>query len=155
MLCIIDLHRPFHFLHIIVFCVVEMWFVYFTLSETLSEVKFNIFCKTEFFSLPLKLTKQLYVISEIFRGIFLWCQEQFVCTELNLEDVCDLFAVLIKQNVLFLSVAVKLFIQFNAQHEKNVPKTALSELFGGNAVKTYHGHDVLFIWGTFSRLKLD
>jgi hypothetical protein len=63
--------------------------------------------------------------------------------------------VLVKQNILLLTIAVKLFIHFNAQHEENVPETALSEFFGRNTVKTYHSLDVIFVGGSFSGLKLN
>ena len=72
-----------------------------------------------------------------------------------MENLCDLLAVLVKQNVLLLSVAVKFFIDLNAKHEKNVSKTALPELFGRDTVKTYHGLYVILVGGSFSGLKLN
>lgn len=72
-----------------------------------------------------------------------------------MENFCDLLTVLVKQNVLLLTVAVKFFVHLNAQHEKNVPKTALPEFFGWNTIETYHGLDVILVGGSFSGFKLN
>jgi hypothetical protein len=52
-----------------------MRLIYFTLSQSLPKIKFDILSKTKFFSLPIKLIKQFNVIREIFSRIFLWSQK--------------------------------------------------------------------------------
>lgn len=68
---VIEFGESFEFFHFIVFCVVEMRLIYFTLSQSLPKIKFDILSKTKFFSLSIKLIKQFNVIREIFRRIFL------------------------------------------------------------------------------------
>lgn len=132
-----------------------MRLIYFTLSQSLPKIKFDILSKTMFFSLPIKLIKQFNVIREIFRCIFLWSQKEFFGTELNLKNFSDLLAIFIKQNILLLSTAIEFFIHFNAKHHEDVSQTAFSEFFGRNTVETNHGLDVVFICRSFFRFELN
>lgn len=106
------------------------------------EIQFYVLREGQFLTLTVEFIDQFQKIGEVLCGVLFAGQEQATCAELYLQDLGDLLAGFVQQDVLLVTAEVELFVDFETQHQEDVPETAFPELLLGHAIEPHHRFDV-------------